>query len=256
MAGVEYVDLSRARDARGIRIITSAAVPSPWSEAAKGLFVVGKLPALVVAKRRGDTEIQQWTGIDNVPIVLHNDEPARTNWAAIVALAARLAGSDVLLPATPGGRAEAFGLLELMAGEDGLGWTSRLAMIHTSLESSGARGFPMPIAVFLANRYGYAATLTVDELRRRFAGQLAVLRERLTTTYFGGERPSAVDVYLATFLTPLGPIDDSICPQMTPALRQTFGTAAELLGDLVPSELWALHARMVEEHLPRPIRLS
>ena len=38
MPASEYVDVETARAATGTRIITSALVPSPWSEAAKGLF--------------------------------------------------------------------------------------------------------------------------------------------------------------------------------------------------------------------------
>src|SRR5689334_13116433 len=129
MATLEYVDLATARDARGTRIVTSALVPSPWSEAAKGLFVLAGLPALVVARPREAAEYTAWTGADNVPAVRHDDEPVRTSWAAISALASRLAGPGVLLPADPTARADAMGILELIAGEDGLGWCARLAMI-------------------------------------------------------------------------------------------------------------------------------
>ena len=47
---LEYVDFATARAARGTRIVTSALVVSPWSEAVKGMFRVAQLPALVVAR--------------------------------------------------------------------------------------------------------------------------------------------------------------------------------------------------------------
>ncbi len=253
---LEYVDVATARAAGGTRLVTSGIVASPWSEAAKGLFVIARLPAKVVAKTRENGEaVTAWTGVDNVPIVLHEAEPARTNWAAVVGLTARLAEPDSILPSEPRARASVIGLLELIAGEQGLGWTARLAMIQASLESKGERGFPLSVAGYLAKRYGHTADASID-VRERVTSQLAVLRAELgERTYFGGERPSALDVYAASFLTPLLDIDDAVCPQMIAPLRRAFGSAREALGDLVPAELWAHRTRMFERHLEYPLRL-
>jgi len=124
---LEYVDVAAARGARGTRLVTSALVPSPWSEAAKGLFELAGLPALVIARGRDATEINAWTGVDNVPVLLHDDEPARTCWAAIVGLVARLA-PGLVVPHDPVARADVLGWLDLVAGEGGLGWNARLAI--------------------------------------------------------------------------------------------------------------------------------
>lgn len=253
---LEYVDVATARAAGGTRLVTSGIVASPWSEATKGLFVLASLPAKVVAKTRENGEaVTSWTSIDNVPVILHDAEPVRTNWAAIVGLADRLAEPDAILPRQPRARAQVTGLIELIAGEQGLGWTARLAMIQASLESNGERGFPLSVAGYLAKRYGHTADAATD-VRDRVASQLAVLRAELgDRTYFGGERPSALDVYAATFLTPLSDIDDAMCPQMIAPLRRAFGSAREALGDLVPVELWAHRTRMFERHLALPLRL-
>ena len=251
---LDYVDIAAARAAAGTRIVTSSIVASPWSEAAKGLFALAKLPALVVARGRDGADVMAWTGVDNVPVVLHEHEPARTNWASIVGLANRLAGPNVLVPVDPVARADVFGLIELVAGEDGLGWNARLAMLHTSIESSGARGFPIAVANYLGGRYGRDAT--IPSLRERVAAQLGVLTQRLTGGYFAGDRPGALDVYVATFLTAYSSIDEAACPQMIAPLRRAFGAAHEALGDLVPAELWAHRRRMFDQHLPWPIRLS
>jgi glutathione S-transferase len=248
---LEYVDLATARSANGTRIVTSSLLPSPWSEAAKGMFTIAKLPAMVVARGRDVSEFTVWTGIDNVPVVLHDEEPARSNWAAIVGLAARLAPS--LLPTEPAARAEVMGYLELLAGEGGIGWNARLAMIHTSLTEG--RGFPAPVAERLAKRYGYTPAI-VEGLQHRVAAQLEVLASRLRGEYFGGSEPNALDVYSATFLTPLGEIDETTCPQMLPALRAAFATARELVGDRVPAALWSHRTNMFTQHLALPIRLS
>lgn len=252
---LQYVDLETARAARGTRIVTSAMVPSPWSEALKGMFELAKLPVLVVARPRNATEFTAWTQADHVPVVLHEDEPHRICWASMVGLAARLA-PGVLVSLDPAERAAQLGILEMIAGEEGIGWNARLSMIHASFESDGARGFPLPIAGYLARRYGHTPAITPALLRDRVGAQLAILRDRLRGDYFGGTQPNAVDVYSATFLTPFSVIDDTVCPQMTPNLRATFGAAHELYKDLVPGELVAHRARMFERHLTSPIRLS
>src|ERR1051325_6191763 len=98
MSTIEYVDVAAARQAPGVRIVLSGLVPSPWSEAAKGLFRIGNIPVLAVRRMRDATEVTAWTGVDNVPVVFHAAEPARTHWAAITTLAARLAPPGTVLP--------------------------------------------------------------------------------------------------------------------------------------------------------------
>ncbi len=86
-------------------------------------------------------------------------------------------------------------------------------------------------------------------------------RDRLVTQrglghgYLGGARVSALDVYAATFLTPLAAIPESDCPNLQPALRQAFGTAHEDLGHLVPAELLSHREMIFERHLAWPIAL-
>jgi len=259
-ASLEYVTLAAAKDTTGTRIVSSALVPSPWSEAAKGLFRIAGLSALVVARGRDGADVTAWTGVDNVPVVLHGEEPPRTNWAAIVALVARLAAPETIVPSAPKARAEVFGVLEMIAGEEGIGWSSRLAMIQNSFDTNGERGFPLPIATYLAKRYGHSTTTNLATVRARVGDQLGVLRDRLAANasrsgYFLGSQPSALDVYTATFLTPLTVLDEA-CPQIAPPARQAFTSARELLADLVPEELWAHRRMMFERHLPLPIRLS
>src|SRR3569623_853880 len=251
---IEFVDTAVGREASGTRLDASAVVPRPWSEAAKGVFRLADLPVLVVRAAPRDKELLAWTGVDNVPVVLLDREPARSCWSQIVGLAARLAPGAVM-PVDPAERAAAMGLLELIAGEQGLGWNGRLAMIDASVTSNGERGFPPQVAGYLAKRYGYTPALAAH-LRARVVGQLAPLAARLgARAYFGGERPNAVDVYTATFLTPLVPLSESDCRRMVPPLRAAFATAAEAFGALVPAPLLAVRARMFEQHLAYPIEI-
>ncbi|HEX7837236.1 MAG TPA: hypothetical protein VF469_07215 [Kofleriaceae bacterium] len=260
MTAIEFVDVATARTAPGVRIVVSGIVPSPWSEATKGLFRIANVPVRAVRRTRDAAEVTAWTGADNAPVVFHDAEPARTNWAAITALAARLAGPGVVIPDELDERIQTMGLLHEIAGEDGIGWNARLAMIDASITSEGKRGFPLPVGQYLARRYGYTPDAAAHA-RARIERQLHLLRDRLRAqqalghAYLGGPRVSALDVYLATFLTPLSPIAPEDCPQLEPALRHAFGTAHEALGARVPAELRAHRTMIFERHLTWPIAL-
>ena len=249
---MRYVDLETAKSARGIRVVSSAIVPSPWSEAAKALFTLAKVPFVAVRAVPRDPAIAAWTAAHNVPVVFHDDDPPRTVWSQILALAARL--GDVL-PRGLRERAATTGLIHEIAGEDGLGWNARLMMIHTSFTTNGERGFAVPAAKYLSAKYGYDAP-RIPAARARAIEILAALGERLGgATYFGGERPDALDAYVATVLTPLAPIGEADCPDLQPAFRAGFTAAADELGAHVPPALTALRARMYERHLEWPIRI-
>ena len=260
MSTIEYVDVATARSAPGVRIVVSGLVPSPWSEATKGVFRIASIPVLAVRRTRDGANVTAWTGVDNVPVVFHGAEPTRTNWAAITTLAARLAGPGAVVPDEIAARTEAMGLIHEIAGEDGIGWNARLAMIDASITSEGKRGFPLPVAQYLARRYGYTPQ-DAARSRTRIEHQLHALRDRLRTqqalghAYLGGPRVSALDVYTATFLTPLSAITAEDCPSLEAPLRRGFGAAHEALGALVPDELWAHRTRVFREHLTWPIAL-
>ena len=123
-----------------------------------------------------------------------------------------------------------------------------LPQVRSSLATLVARGY-------LAKRYGYTPA-AAKGVHDRVGAQLAHLASRLAgREYFGGDRPQALDVYTATFLTPLVPIGEHDCIGIAPMVRHAFGTAAEELGALVPADLLALRARMFERHLGWPIQL-
>ena len=251
---IEFVDLATAKEHKGVRIVVQGIAPSPWSEAAKGLFRLAQIPVVAVRQMAGDKELQAWAGADNSPVVFHGREPARTTFAQITGLVARLA-PEVVLPADPSARAEAMGTLELIAGEDGLGWNGRLAMIHAGMTSNGANGFPGPVAGYLAKRYGYSPVV-MEGLRTRVAAQLAHLLDKLGgREYFGGTAPNAIDVYSATFLTPFTSLTQADCPNATPMIIAAFAGAQKDLGDLVQPELFAHRKRMFERHLAWPIAI-
>ena len=255
MSEITYVDVQTAQAARGARLVVSGLVPSPWSQAAKGLFRAIGAPVLAVRANREDPQIAAWSRSHNVPVLLYDDEPPRTGWAEIVARAARLGPPGALLSTTLAERVEQVGLLHEIAGEDGLGWNARLLMIDAALTSDGARGFPLPVARYLAAKYGHTPA-TVAAARPRLLEILAALQRRLgDADYFGGAAPNALDIYTASFLTPLRDIPESDCPRLAPPLRAAFAVAREAVGDEVAPSLIAHRHRMLEHHLGWPISL-
>lgn len=257
---IEYVDdVAAAREARGVRMVVSGILPSPWSEAAKGVFHLARVPVLAVRWIRGEPETIEWTGVRNVPSVVHDDEPPRTAAAEIVSLADRLA-QGALLPAEAEARVRTFGLLNEIAGEGGLGWCSRLAIIEAGIASEGARGFPLPIARMLAARYGQPPRHP-GGIRGRVREVLALLEAELERSrarghrYFLGERPGALDVYAATFLTALSGWTLEDCPKALPFLQKVFADLHEELGAEVPEALMEHRRAMFDGHLPWPIAI-
>ncbi len=258
MPFISYVDLDTARGARGVRMAAASALPSPWTEAAKGLFHVKQIPVQAVRFLRVTPELKAWTGADNVPVVLFDDERPRTGWAEIVALGERLGGALPLVPADPDGRARLFDLIHELAGEGGLGWSNRLLMIDGSLRSEGRAGFPLPVAQYLAPKYGYAPERAAPA-RARVAAVLALLDRTLAGARAAGHRYllggalTALDIYLAAFLTPIAGVTEAECPAMRAPLRPAFTYLAREVGDLLSPAL-AAHRRFVfDEHLGWPI---
>ena len=171
-------------------MVIATNVPSPWSQAALGLFDMKGLDYLAVRFRRSDEEIKRWTGARNVPAVLLDDEPPRTGWADIVTLAERLGGKMSLVPEDDERRVRMFGLSHEILGEGGLGWSVRLLLTHASFATDGREGWPKPVADYLAPRYGYAP----ERVAAARARAIAVLRlldagsrraARAATTFLG-----------------------------------------------------------------------
>ncbi|HET6149742.1 MAG TPA: glutathione S-transferase C-terminal domain-containing protein [Polyangia bacterium] len=257
---LRFVDLEEARAARGVRMLAAALLPSPWTEAAKGIFHVKQIPLLCVRFRRGDAAQAAWAGVRNTPAVLFDDEPPRAGWAEILSLAERLGGAASLVPSALPERARLFGLAHELAGENGLGWSARLIMIHGSLDSGGARSFPLPVAQFLAAQYGYAPERFASA-RARAVAILAFFERLLADShsaghgYLLGDCLTALDLYLAAFLTPIVGVTPEECPAVVPPVRSAFQYLGEVIGAELPPALVDHRRKIYREHLPWPIAL-
>jgi glutathione S-transferase len=254
-----FIDLEAARSHDGPVMFVATVLPSPWSEAAKGVFYVKKLDIALVRYRSMDAEVAQASGADNAPVLLCKGQPRRTGWAEILAYAERSGGVS-LVPAGAADRVRFFGVGHEIAGEDGLGYSSRLLMIHGGLATGGAESFPLPVAKFLAPKYGYSES-RVPVAKQRVADVLGLLQRMLEQShaegraYLFGDRLTALDIYLATFLTPIAGVTVDECPGMMPQLRPAFAYLKKELGGYLTDAL-AKHRMMIfERHLTLPIEL-
>ena len=255
---MRFVELEEARQASGLRVVIATNVPSPWSQAAMGVFDMKGLDYLAVRYRRSDEEIRRWTGARNVPVVLFDDEPPRTGWAEIVTLGERLGGRMSLVPEDDDRRLRMFGLSHEILGEGGLGWNVRLLVTHASLATDGRAGWPKPVAEYLAPRYGYAPD-RVPATRARAIGILRLLDAVLAESrsqghaYFLGPSPTALDLHAAVTLGTIWPLPESQCP-MLPPIRHAFETLDQEVKEAVSPALLEHRAQMFSRHLVLPVR--
>ncbi|HTB56918.1 MAG TPA: hypothetical protein VLC06_03545 [Polyangia bacterium] len=255
---MRFVELEEARQASGLRVVIATNVPSPWSQAALGVFDMKGLDYLAVRFRRTDEEIKRWTGTRNAPAVLIDDEPARSGWAEIVALGERLGGRMSLVPDDDARRVRMFGLSHEILGEGGLCWNVRLLLTHTGLSTDGRAGWPKPVAEYLGPRYGYAPE-RVPAARARAVGTLRLLDAVLAEgrgrghAYFLGPTPTALDLHVAVALGTIWPLPEAQCP-MLPPVRQAFETLDQELKEAVSPALLEHRAQMFSRHLVVPVR--
>jgi glutathione S-transferase len=249
----EYVELDAARSAPGLRLIVAGGIPSPWSVAAKAILDVKDVPALIVRRPR-DSAVQDWTGVHNVPVLVYENEPARSGWADILCVIERIWPDVPLIPSDPDARTRLFGLSHELLGEGGLMWSARLLLVDMSLESQGARGFPLGVAQFLAGRYGYTAA-SAAAARGHVIERLQLLERALAgQRYFLGDRLTALDLYSAAVLSSLAVLPHEQCP-MIPVARAAFGALSETLDGAIPAALLEHRAFIHREHVPLPLTL-
>ena len=232
------ISIDEARERSGLRLVLLRGLPSPWSQAAKGLVEIEGVPYVRVQMLDGDTpeSLSDWTGQTSYPAAMYEDEAPRSGWAEILLLVERLAERPSLLPKDPATRATLFGYAHEICGEEGFGWSRRLQGIIATLEEGGS-GFPKPIAEMLGPKYGYRPG-EGDAVRARVIGVLNVLSRRLRaqrdagSDYYLGDSLTALDIYSATFIGLCKPLPPEQCalPEFLRAGMETMDaeTAAAL----------------------------
>lgn len=250
---VRFVDLETARDASGLRMAVITSVPSLWSDAARGMAAVKELDCLCVDFDPRNEAVPRWTGCPNAPAVLYGRELPRTGWAEIVMLLERLGGKVRLVPDDATERAMMFGLSHDICGEMGIGWIRRLLLQHASFTTDGSEGFALPVAKFLARRYGYSADL-VAPARRRFVEIVTALDRKLAASggpNFFGDRLTAADFHWAAAMGSLLPLPDSVRP-IAPAIRPVFERLEDDLAAAITPALRAHRDRIAPRWFALP----
>lgn len=253
-----FVSIAEARASRGLRMVCLRGVPSPWTEAAKGIFHVKQLDCCYAAQRKGDEAdaLAAWAGSSSVPVVAYENEPLRTGWAQILLLAERLADAPPLIPAQPSARALMFGLSHEICGEMGFGWCLRLEMLKQSM-GHGAEdqpGFPPEVAARLAARYGFNPR-DVAKARGRVLEILSLLDETLgAKTHMLGDSLTALDIYWATFANLLAPLPEDMLPAV-PLIRNIYTTRDQDLAAALTPKLRDHQRFIYETYLELPVPL-
>jgi len=257
---MEFVDLAEAKQRTGLKLVVVAGIPSPWGEAAKSILHVKKIPFAAVPFVPGQSDgITAWTGCTNAPIAVYADEPPRSGWAEILVLAERLAPEPRLLPADPDERALCFGLCHELCGEMGFGWSRRLTGIHDAFTSDGKAGFSVPIAEYLAPRYGYRPD-GAAEAHRRVLEVLRMLTRRLQaqkkagSRYYLGDSLTALDIYSATFMVLIKPLPKEQC-DIPDEVRQGLASIDPEIEKAADPILLEHRDAIYRDHLVLPLEL-
>ena len=225
-----YIEVAEAKKQRGLRLVLTAGVPGPWGEAAKSLFHLKKIPYVAVSQEGGgpNDALREWTGFDNAPQVVYDDERPRIRVSEILLLAERLEPNPRLVPIDPRERVAMFGLLHEIGGEMGFAWCRRLQLFHPILQlPEGAAPAPLVESVSrMAAKYGYspeaaaAADDRVVEILRLLSDVRREQQER-GSDFLVGDALSAADIYWATFAAMIQPLEPEQCP-MSDLLRGSY----------------------------------
>jgi glutathione S-transferase len=259
---VEYIGIAEAIETQGLRLVLTAGVPGPWSEAAKSVFYVKKIPYAPVRQTGGqpNDELRDWTGYDNAPQAVYEDERPRIGWSEILFLAERLAPTPALVPADPRERVAMFGLMHEIASEMGFAWCRRLQLFHPILQlPEGAAPAQLVESVSrMARKYGYSpeqaavADARVIEILELLS---SVLREQKQggSDFFVGTSLSAVDIYWATFAAMVAPLPPEQCP-MDDMMRGSYTVTDEKILAAAHPILLEHRDRIYRDYLELPLR--
>jgi glutathione S-transferase len=254
----EILTVSQARTGSGLRLVTVPGIPSPWSEAAKGILQVKKLPFARGAMQPGgeNADLVEWTGQNSAPVLAWEDERPRTGWVEILLLAERLAPEPRLIPAAPEERALLFGLGHELMGEQGFGWCRRSAGIHAAVTAGGGQA---QWALAFGRKYGYREE-EGELYRRRTREILELLSAQLRrqqaagSAFLLGDSLSALDLYWAAMAALVEPLSEEQCP-MPPAMRVFYGLSDAELRPEGTDSLLAHRDRIYRDHLELPVKL-
>jgi hypothetical protein len=239
---INYVSIAEARAMGGLRLVLGAyAIPGPWRESCKALFdVKGIAYTSVRCSNAGasetsfgaegsHSELIEWTAQSSAPVAVWQDERPRASWIDQLNLAERLAPEPRLIPEDFETRLRMFGLINEIAGENGLGWSKRLILVDQALNNAEPGSADYVFWQTLGQKYlytpqaGQVAKARMIEILVKLDTELAASRAR-GSRYFIGDSLSALDIYAACFYALLEPLAPELCP-MASSYRPAYRNA-------------------------------
>ncbi len=241
---LKYATIQEAKAMSGLRLILGASsVPGPWREACKGIFHVKKIPYTPVASAGQDgsqRELIEWTAQASAPVAIWNDERPRSTWIEQLYLAERLNPDPALIPSNADDRVLMFGLINEIAGENGLGWQRRHLLINRTVSNPNADQRTKDFWRRFGGKYVFSEEAAAAA-PARVASILKSLAERLDrqkaegSRFFIGDKLSAVDIYWATFAALIRPLPPELCPMATAFREMYTEKSPEVVAATAPS---------------------
>ncbi len=255
-----YVEVADAIKMPGLRVVLTPTVPGPFSESAKGILRVKKLPYV---KARQDIlgpnpDLLRWSAQTTAPVACWNDEPPRSTWTEQLFLFERLAPTPRLIPEDWDDRVLMFGLANELMSENGFSWNRRHIMV---------RDFTRPdrdektreIYAALGRKYWFgpeaaeAAPLRCAEIMNRLTKQLESQHAR-GSRFLIGTSLTALDIYWACIAAMLVPLPNDQCPM--PDLFRDVYTNTDPVVQKATSKVLMEHRDFIyREYLELPVDL-
>ena len=257
----DWVDIEEAIRSSGLRIVLTPGVPGPYSEAAKGILHVKKLPYLKAKQEilGANVALHRWTGQTTAPVAAWNDEPPRVTWIEQLALFERLAPEPRLIPADWDERTTMFGLAQEIFGEGGWVWNRRFLQVRDWSTPARPEEIRLPF-VTLGRKYRFTpegiakAPARCAEIMGRLAARLEA-QQALGSRYLVGSSLTAVDIYWAVSAGMVKPLPQEVC-DMGPLFRDVYTVEDPVIEKAAVPVLMKHRDFIYERHLELPIDLK
>jgi glutathione S-transferase len=254
---MNYLSVSEARKAPGLRLVLSTRVPNPWGEAAKAVLSARGVKYIPVAHApmEPNEDLKEWTGVRDAPVAVLDDEPALSVWVQILLLAERLGSGPSLLPDDPLDRALVIGLSHEICGQDGVGWNRRLLMVERGAQTPNVAETPLQKQLL---RNWWATPEGMARAHPRLISLLTGLatqlhrQEAAGSRYFVGDRLTAVDLYWACFSQFLAPLPQEDSP-MQDWNRANFADLPSDVGSALVPILMQHRDMVFRSHIGLPL---